>query len=162
VTAWPLPKVQLDVPIAGHPGSFGAVRKHDIHTGVDLYCEPYAIVAAVERGEVVKIEEFTGPKAGSPWWNRTLAVWVHSYDHDRTIVYGEVSPMVEEGDSVEAGEHIALVRTVLKKDKGLPRTMLHFEMYEGLPEETAWWHHGQPRPTGLLDPTQLLLEALGG
>lgn len=53
-------------------GMFGAVRKYDIHTGVDLYCEEGSLVSEYEDGIVVAIEDFTGVKANSPWWNELV------------------------------------------------------------------------------------------
>lgn len=156
---WPLLNSLPEVPVGEHAGAFGAIRKYDIHTGVDLYCEPGTEVVAVESGEVVNVEIFTGPKANSPWWNETYAVWVYNSLMDRTIVYGEVIP--EEniiGSHINSGSKIGRVRTVLKKDKGLPMTMLHFEMYSGVPKETCWWKLNEPKPEQLLDPTQLLIK----
>lgn len=46
-------------------GVFGAVRKYDIHTGIDLYCESGDHVYAIEDGIVVNVCHFTGPKVGS-------------------------------------------------------------------------------------------------
>ena len=46
---WPLAApTSHPVPGPGHPGSFGAIRKHDRHTGVDLYCEVGAEVGVVD------------------------------------------------------------------------------------------------------------------
>ena len=38
-----------------HPGAFGAIRKFDVHTGVDLYCKKRTPICAVEDGEVVPV-----------------------------------------------------------------------------------------------------------
>jgi hypothetical protein len=97
---WPLPNVPKLLPDT--PGRFGAVRKHDVHTGVDLYCAVSAKVVAVEAGEVVAIEPFTGPDAASPWWLSTEAVLVEGASG--VVVYGEVHPEVQVGDQLEAGD----------------------------------------------------------
>jgi hypothetical protein len=92
---WPLPNVPKLLPDT--PGRFGAVRKHDVHTGVDLYCAVSTKVVAVEAGEVVVIEPFTGPDAASPWWLSTEAVLVEGASG--VVVYGEVHPEVRQGSS---------------------------------------------------------------
>lgn len=106
-------------------GQFGAVRKYDIHTGIDLYCEEGSIVSALEDGIVVAVEDFTGTKANSPWWNDTKAVLVEG--KSGVICYGEIEPCVNVGDLIWAGDTIG---KVLKKNKGRPTTMLHLELYE--------------------------------
>lgn len=140
----------------GTKGAFGSVRKHDIHTGVDLYCEPGSSVVAIEDGRVVKIEDFTGAAAGSPWWNDTKAVLV--LGASGVVCYGEIEPRVRYSDYVKEGQQIGVVRTVLKKNKGLPMTMLHFELYERWVRNTVVWELGKDKPEGLKDPTWLLKE----
>jgi murein DD-endopeptidase MepM/ murein hydrolase activator NlpD len=139
---------------ADEPGRFGAVREYDIHTGIDLYCEPDADVRAVEYGIVVAIEDFTGPKAGSPWWHDTQAVLIEG--PTGVVCYGEIETRLSVGDHVVAGEVIGQVKTVLRKDKGRPRTMLHLELYCQGTRSTTWWYHGEPQPDNLLDPGCLL------
>lgn len=141
-------------------GRFGAVRRHDVHTGVDLYTYSGMPVLAVEGGIVVAIEKFTGPDAGSPWWNDTEAVLVEG--PSGVVCYGEVSPMrdLEVGNRVAAEDCLGCVKTVLRKDKGRPTTMLHVELYEHGVRETVWWRLGEDRPRGLLDPTSHLERAL--
>ena len=85
-------------------------------TSIDLYCEKGTRVLAVEDGEVISIEDFTGPKAGYPWWNDTQAVLV--LGKSGIVVYGEVSPKVKVGDKVLKGQQVAVVEIpVLKKFK---------------------------------------------
>jgi len=153
---WPLPDIVPLLPEA-HPGAFGTKRRYDIHTGIDLYCAPNTEVISIEPGEVIKIEEFTGINASSPWWNDTHAVWIYNKDEDRTIVYGELSPVFSNrGKYLPAGSYIGSVKTVLKKNKGLPMSMLHLEMYEGIPKEIVWWDLGSVQPDGLSNPTEFL------
>jgi acyl carrier protein phosphodiesterase len=87
VWLWPLRGATPATPVTG-PGKFGAVRKHDVHTGVDLYCAEGQPVQAVEAGTVVAILDFTGPKAGSRWWRDTRAVMVEGAEH--VVLYGEI------------------------------------------------------------------------
>ncbi|MBI5518045.1 MAG: hypothetical protein HY909_30020 [Deltaproteobacteria bacterium] len=144
----------------GHPGAFGATRRHDVHTGLDLYCDEDAAVLAVEDGLVVAVERFTGPAAGSPWWRDTLAVLVEGASG--VVLYGELAPAegVREGRALRAGDLVGRVRRVLARDKGLPVTMLHLELYARGAREAVWWRHGEGRPEALRDPTDALAEAL--
>ena len=136
------------------PGQFGAPRKHDFHTGIDLYCEAGDKVAAVESGKVVAIEAFTGPDAESPWWNETWAVLIEGASG--VAVYGEIQPGVKVGDTVKQYETIGFVAPVLKTFKGRPMVMLHLELMTAGSTETVWWKKGDPKPECLLDPSDLL------
>jgi hypothetical protein len=142
------------------PGLFGAVRKHDIHTGIDLYCEMNELVYAIQSGVVKAIEIFTGPRAGFPWWNETFAV-VIEHEDGSAFVYGELMPCVKVGDIVLENEGVGYAIPVLKKDKGRPMVMLHLERYSYLKLDetgsyTALWHLDQPQPDNLEDPTSYL------
>lgn len=92
---WPVPGAELTITDGNipHPGSFGTVRKHDIHTGIDIYCHDGQYVIAVEDGEVVSIENFNGSHANppSPWWNNTKAVMIEG--ESGVVVYGEIKPL---------------------------------------------------------------------
>jgi murein DD-endopeptidase MepM/ murein hydrolase activator NlpD len=157
VWRWPLRRRDRPVPRAPEPGAFGAHRKHDTHTGIDLYADPGAEVLAVEDGRVVAIEDFTGPAAGSPWWNDTRAVLVEGASG--VVLYGEIDPCVKVGERVTRGDVLGHVRTVLRHDKGLPMTMLHFELYVYGTCASVWWKHEESRPFSLLDPTDALVAA---
>lgn len=154
---WPLLSSSRTWP--DEPGQFATARKHDIHTGVDLYTEPMTDVVAVELGIVVNVEPFTGDHAGSPWWNRTWATLVEG--PSGVVAYGEIlpAPGLRIGDVVDPGMRLGHVLTVLPKDKGRPRTMLHLELYARGTRKTVWWKLGESRPAELLDPTSLLKEA---
>lgn len=167
---WQFPLRKCDwgreIPQNSHPGAFGSVRKFDIHTGVDLYCDEGAPIYAVESGWVVAIEEFTGPNAESPWWHETLAVLVKGISG--VVCYGEVSvdflprcgePFLHVGDKLNQGDLIGWSKQVLKKDKGKPMCMLHLELYVSGTDETVWWKKDQKKPDCLLDPTAKLLAA---
>lgn len=149
---WPL----LDTPsaIPEGPGAFGAVRRHDVHTGVDLYCPEGTVVVAIERGFVVAIVPFTGPAADSPWWEPTVAVLVEG--PSGVVLYGEIAPIVTAGTPVSAGDPLGHVVRVLRHDKGHPTAMLHLERYVAGVREPVWWRLGEDQPGVLLDPTPLL------
>ena len=145
----------LRIPVSG-PGSFGFNRKHDIHTGVDLYCNPGEKVYPIEDGKVIAIIDFTGTKADSPWWNDTRAILIEG--ESGVFVYGELTETVNVGDVVSTGTSIGEVKTVLLKDKGLPMTMLHLELYKKGTTDVVWWKLGEAKPESLLDPTVILKE----
>ena len=140
----------------GSPGAFGAVRKHDRHTGIDLYCEAGTEVRAFETGRFTAVVEFTGPLTDppSPWWNPTQAVLVESLDH--ILCYGEIDPWVATGDNIELGQVLGTVLQVLKENKGRPVSMLHFEMYTLGTTSPVWWQLEGKKPPGLLDPTDFV------
>lgn len=146
---WPLVGIPPSLPSG--EGAFGAVRRHDVHTGVDLYCPDGTPVVAIEDGLVVAVLPFTGPAAGSPWWASTEAVLVEG--DSGVWVYGEVAPAVLPGTDVRAGDGIGRVVRVLRHDKGLPTSMLHVERYAPGTRDVVWWRHGEPIPDGLRDPT---------
>ena len=153
--------IMPNVPLSPHHGSFGSVRKYDIHTGVDLYAPDMTPVYAMSTGVVTDVGKFTGPDAGSEWWNETWYITVGSIkgNFDGKILYGEIfEPQWKKGRIIDEGELIGYVKQVLKKDKGLPMSMLHMEAYKrdwfGGP---VWWNHNEPQPECLLDPTNLLL-----
>lgn len=151
-----LPAAHTGLPLSPHPGAFGCPRKHHVHEGVDLYAPEGTPVRAVEAGEVVKIEPFTGPAAQSPWWQDTLAVFVEG--ESGVVVYGEITPHPDlaTGQRVDAGQILGVVKTVLRHDKGRPCAMLHLELHvPGTREAPAW---ETARPATLLDPTPFLLD----
>lgn len=153
---WPLKDSKPMFP--DEPGRFAFRRRHDYHTGVDLYCELGQEVIAVEDGVVITVEDFTGVNAECPWWNDTKAILILG---ERGVInYAEVTPLVEEGDEVKAGQVIAVVDTaVLKSFKGRPMVMLHLELLTPDTDTSPWWHH--QRPKCLRDPEPLLREIAG-
>lgn len=143
------------IPSGNHPGAFGTPRKHDVHTGIDLYCEDGDYVYAIEDGIVVNICDFTGPKANLPWWNDTRAILIEG--KSGVILYGELSEEVSIGDTVSEGQLIGKIKRVLKINKGLPMDMLHLELYEtGYRGDGEIWNLGEPKPNMLNDPSILL------
>lgn len=139
----PLNKEIIISEIPDH-GRFGIVRKHDTHTGIDLYCDEGETVLVMEDGIIINIGKFTGPEVGSPWWNDTYAVTIES--KSGVILYGELSkPWVYKGMEVKTGNSIGKVKQVLKVDKGLPMTMLHLELYKhGYKGLGEWWTDEKP------------------
>jgi murein DD-endopeptidase MepM/ murein hydrolase activator NlpD len=136
-------------------GKFAAVRKYDIHTGIDLYCEENSKVFAIEKGIVVNICNFTGEKAESPWWENTQAILIEG--KSGVILYGEVSTNLHIDDKVKEGQIIGEVLRVLKKNKGLPMTMLHLELYKrGYRGNGEIWNLNENKPEMLLNPNILL------
>jgi len=156
---WRWPLFEGPVVWPDGPGTFGARRKHDVHTGVDLYTWPGMSVLAVEPGVVVAVEDYTGPNAGSPWWLPTQAVLVEGASG--VVCYGEVAPLKKTvvGARVAREDCIAGVKSVLRSNKGRPMTMLHLELYVAGTRESVWWRLDEPRPPELLDPTELLRAA---
>jgi len=156
---WPLKDAAPMFP--DEPGQFGTARRHDIHTGIDLYCELGQEVVAVEDGEVISVENFTGPNADdpSPWWNDTQALLVKG--STGVVTYGEVRSLVKPGDKVQAGQVIAIVEApVLKSFKGRPMVMLHLELMTPESTGTMWWRLDEPQSDKLLDPTPYLEAAV--
>lgn len=155
---WPLWMGPAELPDA--PGRFGAVRRHDVHTGLDLYTYPGMPVLAVEAGIVVAIEDFTGPKAGSVWWHDTQAILVEG--ESGVVGYGELTVLkgVEVGSRLDREGCLGCVKTVLRRNKGRPMTMLHVELYTHGTRESVGWPLGEPKPENLLDPTEQITAAL--
>lgn len=160
MTTWHYPLKEATI-LPDELGQFAAVRKFHTHEGVDLYGEKKDPVFAVEDGVVVGIEWFTGEHTNppSPHWHNTQGVLVEG--ESGVVVYGEIliSDGIEIGSVIKRGQKVGELETVLKKDKGRPMTMLHLELYEKGIRETGAWDHGNPRPTGLLDPTKYIEEA---
>lgn len=164
---WPLPGLQQSVPRLSlaqphHPnwaGAFGVERKHETHTGVDLYAPIGQSVVAVESGTVVKIERFTGPAAKSPWYLPTQAVLIAG--RSGVVVYGEirVSKGIKPGCKLRQGQQVGTVSPVLCKDKGNGVSMLHLEIYTEGNTTTVTWPLGELQPMSLSDPTPLLVGA---
>lgn len=148
---------ETGLPLAPHPGAFGVRRANHTHEGLDMYAPHGTPVFAVEAGVVVAVKPFTGPHAGLPWWLDTWAVFVEG--PSGVVVYGEVEPVVAAGAPVAAGQTIGTVSTVLAKDKGRPRAMLHLELHVAGSRVAPEWLVHDERPAQLLDPTPYLLAA---
>lgn len=149
------PLKEYDLPSLESQNCFAAKRKHDYHTGVDLFCEENDEVYSMYDGIVTSVIEFTG-YSESPWWNDTLAVMIYHPEIQKTFLYGEILTKIKVGRTVKAGQEIGRVKTVLKKDKGKPMTMLHMECYKGLQNNAVWWYHDKKCPNNLEDITKYL------
>ena len=146
---------ETGLPTGQHPGAFGVVRKHHIHEGVDLYAPDGTVVRAVEDGVVVAVQPFTGEHAGFPWWENTWVVMVEGASG--VVCYGEVHACVDEGTIVKAGDIVACVKRVLKKDKGRPMSMLHLELHTHGSRNCPVWDLDIHQPDEILNPTMYLL-----
>ena len=151
---------ETGLPVAPHPGAFGVQRKNHTHEGIDLYAPHGTPVFAVEAGTVVAVKPFTGPHAGLPWWLDTWVVFVEG--PSGVVLYGEVEPSVAPGDVLAAGQVLGTVSTVLSKDKGRPRAMLHLELHTAGSRIAPEWLVHDERPAQLLDPTPYLMTCTAG
>jgi len=147
----------VEIPVGLHVGAFGAERKFDTHKGVDLYAPADTPVYAIEDGVVVNIAVFTGASIGMPWWNETKVVKVEG--ESGVLVYGEIKPIggIKLNDEINEGDQLGIVLTVLQNDKGRPMSMLHFARHRHNVIGNGRWLVGDPQPSGLLDPTNLLI-----
>ena len=158
---WPLPDcVPWEIPTRG-VHAFGSARKHDIHSGVDLFAPVGQKVCAMEDGVVIRVEDFTGTRTVPPttWWADTRAILVEG--ESGVVVYGEIQETVglAPGDKVKQGQVLGGVLRVDDRDVPHP-SMLHVELYaHGYRGETVFWQDAAHRPAGLLDPTSNLLQA---
>ena len=155
------------IPVGEHLGSFGVYRKFDRHNGVDLYCKEGEIVHAVEDGNVVCIEEFTGSNAGTPWWLNTMCVKVEGASG--VVGYGEILPNknLYVGKFVKKNTEIGNVTPVLRPEKlrkdieGHSCSMLHMQIYQygtlHMPDD--WRLEDKEVPVGVIDPTQYLVNS---
>jgi len=161
---WPLFQQKPNIPSDGSPGSFAYKRARTYHPGVDLYCDEEQEVVAIEDGTVVNVCVFTGPEATppSPWWNETWGVLVEG--ESGVIGYCELKPIfyIKKGFKLKKGDMIGRIIPVLKRDKGNGTTMLHFELYLKGSRDHADWHHDEPQPVELCDPTPLLRKISNG
>ena len=150
------------IPRFYEPGAFGAIRKFDIHEGVDIYTRDGAEVHAVEDGVITAIYKFTGKDANCDWWNETWCVKVQG--KSGVVTYGELakpSDLLKVGSHVYKRDVIGNVTPVLRPEKYRPDirnhsvAMLHLE----LRTETCHldgWKLGEQRDRKLLDPTPYL------
>ncbi len=153
---FPIKKI---IPLESIPDSnrFGAKRKFDIHTGLDLFAPVGELVYACESGKVIDVCMFTGPSIGMPWWMDTKRVSIQG--KSGIILYGEIEPKVKIGDIINEGDIIGYVLQVLIKDKGKPMSMLHIEWYENTKyTEHIWeaWELNDPKPLRLKNIEELL------
>ena len=164
---WSFPLQECSgIPINHHPGAFGFHRRHNFHTGVDLYTKDNAAVFAVESGTVVHIEKFTGRSLGQDWWEETWGLMIEGASG--VVNYGEIyapPQWVKLGVPVKQQQYIGNVKRVLLFDKLRPDipghscSMLHIELYKHGVREFAHWEDPAKNPD-LLDPTTYLLEAM--
>lgn len=150
-------KTKIKIPSTTEPGSFGFARRHDIHTGVDLYCKDGEPVYAIEDGIIANYGPFTGIGAESPWWEDTDFICIKG--RSGKILYGEIviNRNLLSQTNVKEGDLLGHVKRVIRVDKGRPMTMLHIELYnEKYSGSGEVWHLGQPKPYCLEDVTEVL------
>jgi hypothetical protein len=134
---------------------FGHIRKFDIHTGLDIYTDTDIEVTNLKNGVVYQMGLFTGPEAGSPWWNTTSYVVIKS--ESLFILYGEIEVQnVKIGQEIVKGQTLGKVIPVLKTYKKNPINMLHLECYSRY-ESPAVWSLGSDKPVDLLNPLSILV-----
>lgn len=135
----------------------GGARRH---AGCDLYAPVGTPVRAVSDGVVRRV---------APFYYKTDAVEV-VHDCGSIVRYGEVKPLVREGETVKRGQQIATVAQMHTPSGPFPLKMLHVELYSGLrtgaltqPRERSAIHRlsGKPfmRRRDLMNPTALLARA---
>ena len=155
---YPLKNKTISIPSEGAVGDFAFKRSFYFHPGIDLYCDYGQEIIAIEDGVVVNIETFTGPMAipPSPWWNETFSIMIEG--DSGVLGYCEIKPVsyLKVGVKVKAGDLIATVIPVLKRDKGNGTTMLNFEQYTYGTREHVTWELGTEKPSNLLNPRELL------
>lgn len=150
------------IPVQGHPGAFLTCRKHAKHTGVDLYTNNNEPVYSMNDGIIVSIEDFTGIKDNSPWWEDTQCILIKHWFG--VVCYGEISvcPYLRAGDKISRRQLIGQVKRVLKPGKERPdiqghsTSMLHLELYPETMDHASKSY--EIDKDNLLDPTPLLLE----
>lgn len=150
------PFASARLPAPDSPGAFGARRKFDVHTGVDLYVPEGTTIVSMTEGRIVDILPFTGPSVGTPWWKDTFAVLVES--EYGTILYGEIAPDPARfiGEFVSEGAVLGTVLAVLEPKRGRTISMLHVELYATGVRTPVDWSLDGAQPEELGDPTDLL------
>ena len=153
---------EVEIPSKQHCGAFGAVRRFDMHEGVDLYCPDGTPVYAVEDGTVVITRCFTGKFAHCDWWNETDSITIEG--ETGAVEYGEITILKSVGlrDEVKRGQLLGHVTRVLRKDKGRPTSMLHLQLYKGAQTRQEKWRVNEEKPEFLADPTPYLVESIVG
>lgn len=176
---WPVPdSYDKILPHGGAPGSFWENRGDRNHCGIDIYAPGRSPVLAADAGRVIETGVFTSPAAVS-YWNVTYYILIR---HEDGLVakYAELEEVfVREGEMPMAGAVIGLVGSVLNPDKITEHSppyvqllkgnghssMLHFELYEGLPSMPVNYLGGNSfnslKPLNILDPTSYI-EGLPG
>jgi murein DD-endopeptidase MepM/ murein hydrolase activator NlpD len=158
----PLPGYMWSLPLGKYSeGGFGAKRKYNLHTGIDLYCKHEQPVAAVETGTVVNIVNFNS-KNRPKWMNKTKAILIESQNN--VVAYCNVieNPECKIGTKVQAGEIFGKVISVNKYEKKQDICMLHLEFYDYGTRKRVTWSYDWPKPIILQDPSPYLMSLIVG
>jgi murein DD-endopeptidase MepM/ murein hydrolase activator NlpD len=172
---WPVPQsYSKRIPSKNKPGSFWENRKDRFHCGVDIYASRKSKVVSLTSGKVIDTGIFTSSKDMS-YWNTTLYVDIEN-KNGTCCRYAELDSVItQRGSMIEAGDVIGYVGQVLNKtkiDDASPTyiqrlidkdqvSMLHFELYNGLPFKLPMYFGGNwfgtKRPQGLVDPANIII-----
>lgn len=119
------------------------------HVGVDLFANAGDTVVAVEDGRLIGFYPFLRASTGEMSYALLLAHngYVANYGEVRESSLHDFALAI--GGGVRAGSAIAAISDTAQ---------LHFETYAPATTRNISWRHGAERPSGVLDPTPLLLE----
>lgn len=119
------------------------------HVGVDLFAEPGDAVIAVEDGRIVAFYPFLRAATGEMSYALIVAhgAYVANYGEVRGTSLSARGLAI--GDTVRAGQEIAEISDTRQ---------LHFETYLPGTTHSQSWPNGAPRPSRVLNPTQLLID----
>jgi hypothetical protein len=154
----PLPDCTWSLPVGKyHPAGFGARRKYNLHTGIDLFCEHMQPVASVEAGTIISLKDFSKRKNKSPWLNRTRVILIEGKTGVSAYCNVIERKGLKVGDEVRSGEIIGNVVRLNKKKRRKDVCMLHLELYAKGTRKRVTWSYNFPKPPQLLDPSKHLL-----
>lgn len=174
---WPVPNsYSQTLPEQGAAGAFWEDRGDRRHCGVDIYAPEGSDVIAVASGQVIDVGVFSSPEL-VPYWNITYYILIQQQD-GFISKYAELQDVVVAvGESVQSGQVIGRVGSVLNPDKissDAPPyvrelehcghlSMLHFELYRDPPVKPESYLGGNifdhVKPHNLLDATAYLAVA---
>lgn len=119
------------------------------HAGVDLFANAGDEVVAVEDGQLVALYPFLQAHTGEMSYALLVAHvgYVANYGEIRSTSLS--ARALSLGDRVSAGQAIAEISDTRQ---------LHFETYLPGATRNQSWRNGAPRPSRVLNPTQLLMQ----
>ncbi len=105
-------------------GVYGARRGSRVHKGVDYACAKGSVILAVSPGVVTKIGYPYDPSNEKKGHYRYVQITTDLGAHER---YFYISPSVEKGDIIEAGDALGEAQGLLKLYPGIT-DHIHFEV----------------------------------